>query len=77
VLAGSAETGEAWGRSRQRGRPGAARGGRTQRAAGALPGTHLPVAFLGAIILGKSLDEAIEVGHRLGAMCVGQVRLLI
>jgi len=29
--------------------------------------------FLGALILGKSNDEAMEVGHRLGAMCVGQV----
>lgn len=28
--------------------------------------------FLGALVLGKSLDEAIEVGHRLGAMCIGQ-----
>lgn len=29
--------------------------------------------FVGALVLGKSLDEAIEVGHKLGAMCVGQV----
>ncbi|KAF8574324.1 Ribokinase-like protein [Ramaria rubella] len=29
--------------------------------------------FVGAIILGKSVDEAIEIGHQLGAMCVGQV----
>jgi len=30
--------------------------------------------FLGAYVAGKSLDECVEVGHRLGAMCVGQVR---
>jgi len=29
--------------------------------------------FIGALVNGKSLDEAVEVGHRLGAMCVGQV----
>jgi len=29
--------------------------------------------FMGAIVLGKSVDEAVEVGHKLGAMCVGQV----
>lgn len=29
--------------------------------------------FLGALVLGKSLDQAIEAGHRLGAMCIGQV----
>ena len=29
--------------------------------------------FLGALAAGKSLDEAIEVGHILGAMCVTQV----
>jgi len=29
--------------------------------------------FLGAYVAGKSLDECVEVGHRLGAMCVGQV----
>ena len=33
--------------------------------------------FVGAMILGKSHDEAVEVGHRLGAMCVGQVRLSV
>ena len=27
---------------------------------------------LGALILGKSIDEAIEVGHKLGVMCIGQ-----
>lgn len=27
--------------------------------------------FLGARALGKSVDEAVEVGHKLGAMCVG------
>ncbi|KAF8517409.1 Ribokinase-like protein [Hysterangium stoloniferum] len=29
--------------------------------------------FVGALILGKSTDEAVEVGHKLGAMCVGQI----
>ncbi|KAL7423337.1 adenosine kinase [Cryptotrichosporon argae] len=29
--------------------------------------------FLGALALGKSLDECVEVGHRLGQMCVGQI----
>ncbi|KAF8323142.1 Ribokinase-like protein [Clavulina sp. PMI_390] len=29
--------------------------------------------FMGALMLGKSVDEAVEVGHKLGAMCVGQV----
>jgi len=29
--------------------------------------------FMGAIVAGKTVDEAVEVGHRLGAMCVGQV----
>jgi len=29
--------------------------------------------FMGATVLGKSVDEAIEVGHTLGAMCVEQV----
>jgi adenosine kinase len=29
--------------------------------------------FLGAYVLGKTLDEAVEVGHKLGQMCVGQV----
>lgn len=29
--------------------------------------------FIGALVLGKSLDEAVQVGHRLGSMCVGQV----
>lgn len=29
--------------------------------------------FVGALILGKSMDEAVEIGHRTGAMCVGQV----
>lgn len=31
--------------------------------------------FLGALVLGKPLEECIAVGHRLGAMCVQQVRL--
>ena len=34
-------------------------------------------AFLGAYVLGKSVDEAVEVGHRLGAICVGQVRTFL
>jgi len=29
--------------------------------------------FIGAYVAGKTVDEAIEVGHTLGAMCVGQV----
>ncbi|QRV96693.1 PfkB family carbohydrate kinase [Ceratobasidium sp. AG-Ba] len=29
--------------------------------------------FLGATLLGKTVDEAVEVGHKLGAMCVGQI----
>lgn len=33
--------------------------------------------FLGAYVAGKSLDECIEVGHKMGAMCVGQVRFLL
>jgi len=29
--------------------------------------------FLGALALGKNLDECVEVGHKLGQMCVGQI----
>ncbi|ORY23820.1 adenosine kinase [Naematelia encephala] len=29
--------------------------------------------FLGALALGKDLDECIEVGHKLGQMCCGQI----
>jgi adenosine kinase len=29
--------------------------------------------FIGALVAGKSLDECVEVGHKLGAMCVQQV----
>jgi adenosine kinase len=29
--------------------------------------------FLGALALGKSLDECIEIGHKLGQMCCGEV----
>jgi fructose-1-phosphate kinase PfkB-like protein len=29
--------------------------------------------FMGAIVAGKSIDEAVEVGHKLGAMCVKTV----
>lgn len=29
--------------------------------------------FLGAVAQGKTLDEAIEVGHKLGQMCCGQI----
>lgn len=28
--------------------------------------------FLGASLLGKSVDEAVQTGHKLGAMCIGQ-----
>lgn len=31
--------------------------------------------FLGALVLGKPIDECVTLGHRLGAMCVQQVRL--
>ncbi|KAF9507998.1 hypothetical protein BS47DRAFT_1373751 [Hydnum rufescens UP504] len=27
--------------------------------------------FIGALVLGKSIDEAVDAGHRLGSMCVG------
>jgi adenosine kinase len=29
--------------------------------------------FVGALVRGKSLDDAVKVGHKLGTMCVGQV----
>ena len=29
--------------------------------------------FLGALALGKDIDECVEVGHRLGQMCCGQI----
>lgn len=29
--------------------------------------------FIGAITAGKTVDEAVEAGHKLGKMCVGQV----
>jgi adenosine kinase len=29
--------------------------------------------FMGALVAGKSVDEAVEIGHRLGQMCVGQI----
>jgi len=29
--------------------------------------------FLGAYILGKSVEQSVEVGHKLGQICVGQV----
>lgn len=28
--------------------------------------------YLGAIVAGKPIDEAVEVGHKLGVMCVKQ-----
>lgn len=28
---------------------------------------------VGALVLGKSIDQAIDVGHKLGGMCIGQV----
>lgn len=30
--------------------------------------------FIGAFVLGKSIDECVEAGHKLGAMCVKNVR---
>jgi adenosine kinase len=33
--------------------------------------------FLGAFVAGKTLDECVEAGHKMGAMCVQQVRFLI
>ena len=33
--------------------------------------------FLGAFVAGKSIDECIIAGHKLGAMCVQQVRLFL
>lgn len=32
--------------------------------------------FIAALSLGKSLPEAVDVGHQLGAMCITQVRSL-
>jgi len=29
--------------------------------------------FMGALVLGKSIDEAVDAGHRMGSMCVGQI----
>ena len=29
--------------------------------------------FCGALVAGKSVDEAVAAGHKMGAMCVGQV----
>lgn len=29
--------------------------------------------FVAALVLGKSVDEAVNVGHQLGAMCITQV----
>ena len=37
--------------------------------------TRLPLsagAFLGARSIGKSIEEAVEAGHKLGQICVGQ-----
>ena len=31
---------------------------------------------IGALVAGKSIDDAVEVGHKMGAMCVQQVRTL-
>jgi adenosine kinase len=33
--------------------------------------------FLGALVSGKSIDEAVLAGHKLGAMCVQLVRMVI
>ena len=32
--------------------------------------------FVGALVYGKNLDDAVKMGHKLGAMCVGQVCIL-
>ena len=32
--------------------------------------------FIGGLVLGKSIDECVEAGHKMGAMCVQQVCLL-
>ena len=29
--------------------------------------------FLGALALGKDIDESIDAGHKLGQMCCGQI----
>jgi adenosine kinase len=31
--------------------------------------------FMGGLVLGKSLDESVEIGHKMGAMNIGQVSL--
>ena len=33
--------------------------------------------FLGAFVAGKNIDESVEAGHKLGAMCVQQVRFQV
>ena len=33
--------------------------------------------FMGAYVAGKSVEESVEVGHKLGAMCVGQVSIFL
>ena len=33
--------------------------------------------FVAGLILGKSLEECVEAGHKMGAMCVRQVRLIL
>ena len=33
--------------------------------------------FMGALVAGKNLEEAVEAGHKLGGMCVQQVTLLV
>lgn len=32
--------------------------------------------FLGAFVAGKTLDECVEVGHKMGAMCIQQARII-
>lgn len=32
--------------------------------------------FMGALVLGKSVDEAIEIGHKMGAMNLKEVRII-
>jgi adenosine kinase len=29
--------------------------------------------FIGALAMGKSLEECIDIGHKLGQMCCGQI----
>jgi adenosine kinase len=33
--------------------------------------------FLGAYVAGKTIDESVDAGHKMGAMCVQQVRFKV